>query len=131
MKIHHICIQTDKYEESLKFYRDVLGFKLVEETAGFHGRYFNSWLQLGSFMIELQTNKVDEDLHQFDKISTGIVHFCLFTDDLETEYERICSTGYNRFIVKQGGHIYEVNGGKLLKMMAPEGTIVELRDSEI
>ncbi len=30
MKIHHICIQTNTYEESKKFYMYILGFKLIK-----------------------------------------------------------------------------------------------------
>ena len=36
--MHHVCIQTEKYEESLRFYRDILEFNVVKETKGFHGR---------------------------------------------------------------------------------------------
>jgi glyoxylase I family protein len=61
-RLHHICIQSDKYEESVKFYTDILGFDLVKETKNFHGRLFNSWLQQGELMIELQTNKGNEPL---------------------------------------------------------------------
>lgn len=57
MKIHHICIQTNTYEESKKFYMDILGFELVKETPNFHERDYNTWLDLNGFMIELQTGK--------------------------------------------------------------------------
>jgi len=43
--LHHVCIQTEDYQESLKFYTDVLGFELVSETANFHGRDYNTWLK--------------------------------------------------------------------------------------
>ncbi|MDZ5038577.1 VOC family protein, partial [Clostridium perfringens] len=39
--IHHICIQTEKYEESLDFYTRILGFEMINETPNFHGRDFN------------------------------------------------------------------------------------------
>ena len=29
--LHHVCIQTDKYKESLDFYTNVLGFKVIRE----------------------------------------------------------------------------------------------------
>ncbi|MBN2222111.1 MAG: VOC family protein, partial [Vallitaleaceae bacterium] len=32
MRLHHICIQTNQYEESKKFYMEVLGFTLLKET---------------------------------------------------------------------------------------------------
>lgn len=43
--LHHVCIQTEKYEESLEFYIKILGFELVKESPNFHGRTFNSWLR--------------------------------------------------------------------------------------
>lgn len=57
MQFHHICIQTDQYKESLEFYVDILGFKLIKETPDFHSRQYNSWLEQDGFFIELQTNK--------------------------------------------------------------------------
>ena len=57
---HHVCIQTNTYEESLRFYCDLLDMKIVKETAGFHGRAYNTWLQKDRFAIELQTPKGDQ-----------------------------------------------------------------------
>ena len=57
LRVHHVCIQTEKYEESLDFYTRILGFKIIKETENFHKREYNTWLSLGDFMIELQTKK--------------------------------------------------------------------------
>lgn len=127
--VHHICIQTDCYRESVDFYKDILEFSLVKESSDFHKRAFNSWLRLGAFMIELQTNKSDEVLVEFDRHSKGIVHFCLMTDDIDLEYSRIKASGFDNFKKKSGQDIYQVEGGKLFKILAPEGTIIEFRDS--
>jgi len=125
--IHHICIQTNNYKESLDFYIDILGFELIKETPNFHGREFNTWISLGSFMIELQTGK-NESLGKYNKNSEGIVHFCLLVDDVEKEYEKLKTLGFKDFLAKDGNDIYEVFDSKLLKLKAPEGTIVEIRD---
>lgn len=87
MKIHHICIQTNTYEESKKFYIDILGFKLVKETPNFHGRDYNTWLDLNGFMIELQTGK--NTLVQYNKESEGIVHFALYEDNIDNFVAKI------------------------------------------
>ncbi|WP_404354794.1 VOC family protein [Cytobacillus firmus] len=126
--VHHICIQTNNYEESLKFYRDILGFELIEESPNFHKRYYNSWLKLGAFYIELQTGKVGENLKSVNQNTQGIIHFCLWVDDLVKEVQTIKQLGYN-FILKNGEEIYQVENGCLCKLIAPEGTIVELRDN--
>ena len=125
--IHHICIQTNNYKETLDFYIDILGFKLLKETPNFHGRDYNTWIKLGSFMIELQTGK-DKALAEYNKESEGIVHFCLLVEDLEKEYENIKAKGFTDFISKNGNDIYQVFDSKLLKLKAPEGTIIEIRD---
>ena len=36
-KIHHVCIQTNSYEDSLRFYLDILEFQIIKETPDFHG----------------------------------------------------------------------------------------------
>lgn len=126
--VHHICIQTNNYEESLKFYRDILGFELIKEFPNFHNRHYNSWLKLGAFYIELQTGKIGENLNSVNTNTKGIVHFCLWVDDLVKEVQTIKQLGYD-FIRKTGKEIYQVENGSLCKLIAPEGTIVELRDN--
>jgi glyoxylase I family protein len=100
--VHHICIQTNHYEESLKFYREVLGFELIEESPSLSGASRNS---------------------------EGIVHFCVWVEDLVREVQSIKQLGYE-FILKNGQVIYKVENGSLCKIVAPEGTIIELRDNK-
>ena len=126
MKIHHICIQTNTYEESKKFYMDILGFKLVKETPDFHGRDYNSWLDLNGFMIELQTGK--DILSKYNKESEGIVHFALYEDNIDNFVAKIKDNKEIKFKKKDGKIIYQVENSKLVKLIAPEGTIVEIRD---
>lgn len=128
--LHHICIQTNKYEESLCFYTEILGFEVVKETRNFHGRYYNTWLRLGSFMIEMQTPKIGERLDAFNSCNEGIVHFCIYIYDIQNEYHRLKQLGCSSFLSKNGEDIYTVEGGHLFKITAPEGTIIEIRDNE-
>ena len=129
--IHHVCIQTNKYQESLEFYTNILGFEIVSETPNFHTRDFNTWLKLEYFMIELQTPKKGEVLNKYSSKSEGIVHLCFLVDNVKLEYERIKKLGYSDFKVKNGEEVYNVEGGYLFKVKAPEGTEIEMRDSEI
>ncbi|MDM8533213.1 VOC family protein [Clostridiaceae bacterium HSG29] len=131
MKIHHICIQTDNYNESIKFYKDILRFSIFKETKNFHKRAYNTWLELDSFMIELQTNKENQKLTDFNKNTKGINHICFIVDDVEKEYLRIKELGYNNFKKKNNSDIYIVENEKLLKIIAPEGTIIEIRDTQL
>lgn len=129
--IHHVCIQTEKYEESLKFYTEILEFKIIKETPNFHKRGFNTWLQLGTFMIELQTSKEGDILKEWNSLNEGIVHMCFIVDDVKEEFNRIKALGYKNFKVKNGEEIYKVEDGDLFKIKAPEGTEIEIRDTII
>ena len=106
MKIHHICIQTNTYEESKKFYMDILGFELVKETPNFHERDYNTWLDLNGFMIELQTGK--NTLVQYNKESEGIVHFALYEDNIDNFVAKIKDDKEIEFKKKDGKIIYQV-----------------------
>lgn len=126
MRIHHICIQTNTYEESKRFYMDILGFKLINETPNFHGRDYNTWLDLNGFMIELQTGK--DVLDKYNKESEGIVHFALYEENIDEFVSKIKDNKDIKFKKKDGQIIYQVENSKLVKLIAPEGTIVEIRD---
>lgn len=127
--LHHICIQTDRYVESLEFYTYVLGFGVVKETKGFHSRDYNTWLKLGSLMLELQTPKKNESFGSWSKSNNGPVHFCFIISDINKEYESIKSKGYNNFKLKDGREIYKIENSSLFKIKAPEGTEIEFRDN--
>ena len=126
--MHHVCIQTEKYEESLEFYTRILGFEIVQETPNFHNRAFNTWLKLGNFMIELQTAKQGEMLNPWSSLNEGIVHLCFLFDNVFEEIERIQQLGYEHFKIKNGEIVYKVEDGYLFKIKAPEGTENEIRD---
>lgn len=126
--MHHACIQTRNYQESLKFYTEILGFEIVKETKNFHDRDYNTWLRLGTFMIELQTSKKGDSFIEWNKLNEGIVHMCFLVDDVKEEFNRIKNLGYNKFKIKNSNAIYEVEGNYLLKIKAPEGTEIEMRE---
>lgn len=127
-RIHHVCIQTNNYMESLDFYVKVLGFKIIKETKDFHKRAYNTWLEQDNFMIELQTGKDNEELVKVEKNIQGLTHICFLVDDVIETVRHIKSLGYNKFKLKDGNDIYNVEGSKLSKVVAPEGTIIEIRD---
>jgi len=131
MMMHHVCIQTNRYRESLDFYTRILGFHMVKETSGFHGRAYNTWLEMNGFFIELQTGKGEELLEPYDKNREGIVHLCFYVEDVVWEQKRIGDLGYKDFKLKEGKAIYRVENGFLFKVKAPEGTEIEFRDQEI
>ncbi|MGE7094360.1 VOC family protein [Lysinibacillus sp. NPDC048646] len=60
---------------------------------------FNTWLQLGDFYIEIQTGKQDEILSNVNINSQGLVHFCLWVEDLKSVVSRLCELGIE-FLMK-------------------------------
>jgi glyoxylase I family protein len=129
--IHHVCIQTDNYKESLEFYTKIIGFELVKESVNFHEREFNTWLKLGTFMIELQTCKKGDSLNNWSSLNEGIVHLCFLVDNVQEELDSIKNLGYTNIKVKNGQELYRVENGYIFKVKAPEGTEIEFRDIEI
>lgn len=130
MLAHHVCIQTNDYEASKYFYTQLLGFEILSETENFHGRAYNTWLrEPGGFMIELQTPKGRSLILQSEKEREGLAHLCFVVEDVEKEAARLINAGFDHFRRKDGNAVYEVLGSKLCKLVAPEGTIIELRDT--
>ncbi|MGX4601352.1 VOC family protein [Faecalimicrobium sp. JNUCC 81] len=129
--VHHICIQTENYKESLDFYTKILGFEVVSETPNFHSRDYNTWIRLGDFMIELQTPKSGDKFNKWSSLNEGPVHMAFLVDNVEEEYKRIIHLGYNNFKLKNGEVVYKVEGESLFKIKAPEGTEIEIRDTDI
>lgn len=127
--VHHLCIQTNSYLETIEFYTKALGFEIVQESPNFHGREYNTWLKLGTFYIELQTGKQGEMLSKANLNSEGLVHVCIWVEDLEYEVERLQRMSIS-FLHKNEEIIYHVGNGELCKLIAPEGTIIELRNNK-
>jgi len=130
--IHHICIETDRYSESIDFYCSMLGFEIIEETKNFHGREYNTWIKKENIIIELQTQRTDENnqisaIQQSDK-GNGIVHVCFIVDNLSLTIDLLLEKGLSSFRKKNEKIIYNVKGGNLAKITAPEGTVIELRE---
>ncbi len=126
--IHHLCIETDRYEESINFYCYFLGFKIIEETKDFHGREFNTWLKKDSIIIELQTPKSGEPEVSGFPGQTGLVHVCFIVENLPEAIKELNEKGFTSFRKKGDEIIYDVKGGSLAKIIAPEGTVIELRE---
>jgi glyoxylase I family protein len=130
--IHHICIETDRYSESLKFYCSLLGFAVIEETQNFHGRDFNTWIKKENIIIELQTPKngsiKKNNSDRKSNVQTGIVHVCFIVDNLPGAIDQLLENGVSSFRKKDDMIMYRVKDGCLAKLTAPEGTVIELRE---
>lgn len=128
-ELHHVCIQTSNYEESLDFYVRLLGFKIIKESRDFHSRDYNTWLRAANFMIELQTPKKGTAFLEWSSLNSGPVHICIVVDDVKKVYEYLKSQGYRNFKLKNGEELYYVVDSYIFKVRAPEGTEIEVRDN--
>lgn len=66
---------------------------------------------------------------QVNSNSEGLVHFCIWVENLSFEVVRLQNMNLN-FIKKSDEIIYHVENGELCKLIAPEGTIIELRNNQ-
>ena len=127
---HHICIQTEDFDASLQFYRDILGFEVIKDNKGFHTRAHNTWLQGPGILIELQTPKEKEQFREWSKLNSGPVHIALLVDDVQKMFEHFKKLDHQRYKIKNGKIVYSVNENTtIFKAIAPEGTEVEIRDN--
>lgn len=125
---HHICILTNSYEKSLDFYMNILHFSLVKESKNFHNREYNTWLESCGMYIELQTPK-NNNFQKYNKESEGVTHICFYNWDLDLLVKNMKLSNFNNFKLKNNKIIYKVEGSRLFKIFAPEGTIIEFRES--
>lgn len=127
---HHICIETNVYQESINFYIRVLDFEVINESKDFHNRDFNTWLQNGNIKLELQTPKKSDKEEMVIPIigSKGIMHIAFEVDNIYKTMNRINESGCNNLNLQN--KIYEVCGNKISKLIAPEGTIIEFREKK-
>ena len=125
LSFHHICIETHCYKESIDFYTKVMNFNILHESKDFHGRDYNTWLQNGSIIIELQTPKKDTN-REICKGNIGIMHICFRVDNLIETIAEIENKGFSNFI--NGKRTYKVLNSLLCKLETPEGSIIELRE---
>lgn len=128
--IHHFCIQTSTYKETLHFYTEILDFELVKEDIYVPKRAYKAWLKSGDLLIEILTPKCSKPFKDYNKLNHGIAHFSLLVDDAHEELQRFKEKGFRIFKPKHGEIIYKIKGGYQFKLLAPEGTEIEVRDSE-
>lgn len=132
MKIHgfhHFGIHTASYDASLKFYCELLGFEQVKDDLYAPKRLHRTWLKRGPIMIELLSPKCNKPYKAFVNSNEGVAHLSFFVEDIESAYEDAKLFGAT-IRSRHGKDIYRIKGGKQLKIIAPEGTEIEIRDSQ-
>jgi catechol 2,3-dioxygenase-like lactoylglutathione lyase family enzyme len=134
--VRHAGIVTDDLESSLKFYRDLLGFKevrrmeesnpFIEAVLGIKGVYVTTikMSDPGGGQIELLHYKSHLKKRGEREINDiGISHVALTVDDVNQLYEDLKDSGVP-FI--SGPRLSDDGGATVAFCRAPEGTFIEL-----
>ena len=133
--IHHVAVGVPDFEQGLAFYRDLLGFEVVERTDwDRNNRYADravglddtaakmAMLKAPNAFIELwQYSSPEPADHRQRPCDYGYPHFCLQVEGIQEEYDRL-SEGGMEFVgpVVDFGEIAAIYGKD------PFGNIIEL-----
>ena len=123
--LHHLAIQTRDWEESKRFYIDVLG---MEQVGGFQLPHREViFINMGGGdLIELfePVKESNYELPNYDNGSLAIFHFALAVEDVDAATERCRDAGYS---VKIEPKILKLDGihSRLAFVIGPNGEHVE------
>ncbi len=133
--IHHVAVGVPDFEQGLAFYRDLLGFEVVERTDWDRNNRFAdravglddtaakmAMLKAPNAFIELwQYSNPEPADHRQRPCDYGYPHFCLQVEGIQEEYDRL-SEGGMEFVgpVVDFGEIAAIYGKD------PFGNIIEL-----
>tara|TARA_Y100001963_G_scaffold159287_1_gene262342 strand:- start:19574 stop:19999 length:426 start_codon:yes stop_codon:yes gene_type:complete len=136
MKLRHVGITVTDVEESLKFYRDILGFKVarIMDESGEHIDNFSALkgVHVKTVKLKDETNGMIELLQyhshprtaeENDITHIGCSHFALTVRNLDSILDSIRENGYAINSVPQ----YSPDGKvKLTFCKDPDGALIEL-----
>ncbi|MDZ7671675.1 MAG: methylmalonyl-CoA epimerase [Halanaerobiales bacterium] len=119
MKIDHVGIAVKSVDESLKFYKDILGLELKEIEVMEDRGLKIAFLKTGESKIELlEPTSDDSNIAKFiEKKGEGIHHLALEVDDVDENIESMEKLG-TEFI----GEASIGAGGKKIIFMHPKST---------
>ena len=122
--LSHIAVKVKNLEESLAFYREVLGieeaFRITEDDGS--PRLVYLWIAPGQF-LELFPNGTPGP--GIGKDEAGMQHICLETDCAEAEFGRLKALGVP---LDSAGVMTGKAGGKQFWLHDPDGTKIEVME---
>ena len=121
-KIHHVAILTDRYEESKRFYTDLFGFTIINETYREQRDSYKLDLAInGQYCIELFSFPEYKERNTFPE-SKGLRHLAFAVDDVEKWIDFLRSKNVN----VQDVRIDEITLKKFTFFYDPNGQPLEL-----
>ena len=132
VRLHHVAVQTAHFDQSLRFYTELLGAELLTRRPFKHREM--AWLKVGEVRLELfSTRSGETDLLQTwtDHIP-GPVHLAFEVDDLNAFLDRAQKLGARLHPSHPEPFTPPVPGaGRIAYLLGPDGEEVEVRESEI
>ena len=121
-KIHHVAILTDRYEESKKFYTEILGFEIMAETYRKERDSYKLDLAInGVYCIELSSFPDYKERNSFPE-SKGLRHLAFAVDDVSAWIKFL----RNKNVEVQDMRIDELTQKKFTFFYDPNGQPLEL-----
>ena len=119
-KIHHVAILTDRYEESKRFYTDLLGFTIINETYREQRDSYKLDLAInGQYCIELFSFPEYKERNTCPE-SKGLRHLAFAVDDvkkwidfLRTKNVNVQDVRIDEITLKKFTFFYDPNGQPL------------------
>jgi len=94
-RIAHVAVVVADYDEAIAFYRDALGFALIEDTPLGQGK---RWVVVGppdgsgASLLLAKASNAEQQAHVGNQTG-GRVFLFLHTDDFQRDYNRMCASG--------------------------------------
>ena len=120
--IHHLCVNTPDIEKSVRFYRELFGFQLLDRETCAFGEY--AMLRLGTSNLELiQPNESNEDSFG----SRGaLTHFGLQVEGIDEVFTELKGKGV-RFVCDEIEDCDAPLGGlRAASLFGPSGEAINL-----
>jgi len=125
--VHHVSMATKDLEQSLAFYRDVLGLR-----PGPRPNFPNmgAWLDLGATQVHLIVHP-EGTFRASGNVDNDDCHFALRVEDFDAALDRLAQNGYaedapegsgKRLLVKRHG----LAGFPQAYVLDPDGHVVEI-----
>ena len=123
--IHHVAILTDRYEESKKFYTEILGFTIFQEVYREERDSYKLDLAInGEYLIELFSFPSYVDRASYPE-AKGLRHLALAIDDVNEWIEYLRS----KQVEVQDSRIDELTQKKFTFFYDPNGQPLELYEA--
>lgn len=121
--IHHVAIIASDYEKSKKFYTEILGLPIINETYREERDSYMLDLQIGDSQIELFSfPKPPERLTNPE--AAGLRHLCFFVEDIDTAVQELESKG----IICEPIRVDELTNKRFTFFRDPDNLPLELHE---